>query len=191
MQYEQPSAESSVQYRLLQATEQLIYRGGITATGMDAIVKASGVARKSIYQHFGNKEALVAAALTQRDEHWMQWFIAATSQHDDPVMRIESIFAALSEWFSSDHFHGCAFINAAGEIHQINSPIRAVSKAHKIRLLDYIQQLVKACHVAQPVEVARQVLLLVDGAISVALVTNDVTITDSAAQMAKLLLMRA
>ena len=33
--------------RLLQATEYLVYSGGIHATGIDLIVKTSGVARKS------------------------------------------------------------------------------------------------------------------------------------------------
>ena len=75
-----PDTASDVQTRLLRATETLIYQGGIHATGMDAIVKASGVARKSVYKHYPTKDALVAAALQARDERWMQWFIAATTQ---------------------------------------------------------------------------------------------------------------
>src|ERR1044072_4608369 len=73
-------APGSARDRLLDAAEALIYAGGIHATGVDAIVKQSGTARKSFYTHFGSKDALVAAALERRDERWMNWFIAGTQQ---------------------------------------------------------------------------------------------------------------
>ncbi len=104
------SEESSIETKLLEATEQLVYAGGIHATGMDAIVKASGVARKSIYRLYPTKEALVAAALLNRDARWMAWFIRSTPPADDPFDRVMSIFPALRQWFASDGFHGCAFI---------------------------------------------------------------------------------
>ena len=71
----------SARERLLDAAEALIYAGGIHATGVDAIVKQSGTARKSFYTHFESKDALVAAALERRDERWMNWFIAGTLRH--------------------------------------------------------------------------------------------------------------
>lgn len=87
--------ESEVKNRLLQTTEQLVYQHGIAATGIDAIVKASGVARKTIYRYFANKDELVAAALIQRDERWMQWFIQHTTNDHDPMQRIGLIFDTL------------------------------------------------------------------------------------------------
>ncbi|PHV35644.1 helix-turn-helix domain-containing protein, partial [Janthinobacterium sp. BJB304] len=44
------SQDSPLNARLLASTEKLIYSGGIHATGMDAIVRESGVARRSIYK---------------------------------------------------------------------------------------------------------------------------------------------
>lgn len=41
-------ADSHSNTALLDATERLIYAGGLHATGMEAIVKASGVARKTL-----------------------------------------------------------------------------------------------------------------------------------------------
>src|SRR5215813_143336 len=74
------SASGSARERLLDAAEALIYAGGIHATGVDAIVKQSGTARKSFYTHFDSKDALVAVALERRDERWMNWFIAGTQR---------------------------------------------------------------------------------------------------------------
>lgn len=179
---------SDAHEKLLRATEHLVYRGGINATGMDLIVKTSGVARKSIYKHFGTKESLVAAALQARDERWMQWFVAATSTAPTPHGRLMSMFDALREWFASEGFRGCAFINAAGEIGDADSPIRAVSRLHKERLLAHVQSLVRAAGLARPEERARQLLVLIDGAIAVAMVTGDLSITDSAERAAAMLI---
>jgi len=186
-----PDTSTDIQTRLLRATETLIYQGGIHATGMDAIVKASGVARKSVYKHYPTKDALVAAALQARDERWMQWFIAATTQAATPRARLLSVFDALQEWFASDGFHGCAFINAAGEIGDAEHPIRKVSRLHKERLLSHVLSLVQAAGLPEPEETARQWLVLIDGAIAVALVTGDLSITHSAQRAAEALLPRA
>jgi len=186
-----PDTPTDIQTRLLRATETLIYQGGIHATGMDAIVKASGVARKSVYKHYPTKDALVAAALQARDERWMQWFIAATTQAATPRARLLSVFDALQEWFASDGFHGCAFINAAGEIGDAEHPIRKVSRLHKERLLSHVLSLMQAAGLPEPEETARQWLVLIYGAIAVALVTGDLSITHSAQRAAEALLPRA
>lgn len=60
--------------KILATAEKLIYENGIHATGMDLLVKTSGVARKSIYRYFANKDEVAAAALNARDIRWMTWF---------------------------------------------------------------------------------------------------------------------
>ncbi|MCQ4325558.1 TetR family transcriptional regulator [Stutzerimonas stutzeri] len=179
--------DSSLQFRLLRSTERLVYAGGINATGMDAIVRDSGVARKSIYRLYPTKEALVAAALRQRDARWMRWFIEGTAT-GAPRERLLAIFPLLRGWFASADFHGCAFINAAGEIGNADSEIRAVALLHKQRLLAYLKELAEADGLAEAEEVARQLLLLIDGATTVAMVTSQADAADSAGRAAQLLL---
>lgn len=174
--------------RLLQATERLVYAGGIHATGMDLIVKTSGVARKQVYRLYPNKDTLVAAALRARDERWMQWFITASSRAQAPRARLLAMFDALREWFGTDDFRGCAFLNAAGEIGDEASPILAVAREHKARLLEYVRTLTRAAALPDPDEAAAQLLVLIDGAIAVALVTRDPAIADSAGRAAATLL---
>lgn len=179
---------SDTRQRLLQAIERLVYAGGIHATGMDLIVKTSGVARKQVYRLYPNKDALVAAALRARDERWMQWFIAASSRAQAPRARLLAMFDALREWFGTDDFRGCAFLNAAGEIGDEASPILAVAREHKARLLEYVRTLTRAAALPDPDEAAAQLLVLIDGAIAVALVTRDPAIADSAGRAAAALL---
>jgi len=77
-------------------------------------VKTSGVARKSIYRHFANKEDVASAALNERDERWMQWFRTESDKGETPQDRILNMFTVLKSWFESEGFRGCAFINTAG-----------------------------------------------------------------------------
>jgi len=48
---------------LLGATSELTYEYGITGTGVDAIAARAGVTKRTLYQHFGSKDRLVAEAL--------------------------------------------------------------------------------------------------------------------------------
>ena len=174
--------------RLLLATEKLIYANGINATGMDAIVKASSVARKTIYSKFSTKEGLVAEVLRQRDQRWMDWFIAATSRAAGPRARLLSSFDALEEWFASADFNGCGFINAAGEAGNTSAPIREVARQHKVNLETYLKQLATNYGAADPVQMAADFLILIDGAITVAKVMGNMRAAQDAKRMAERLL---
>jgi AcrR family transcriptional regulator len=165
--------------RLLEAAEALIYAGGIHATGVDAIIRQSSTTRKSFYTHFESKGALVAAALARRHERWMNWFVdGATRSGKTPRAQLLGMFDVLREWFSSSDFHGCAFLNASGEIGVRDDPIRIVAREHKAQLLQFVQTLSEE-YVGQTggttreaAALARQWLILIDGAIGVALVSG-------------------
>ncbi len=176
--------------RLLDATETLIYRGGICATGMDAIVKASGVSRKTIYKHFGTKDALVAAALRRRDNKWMAWFEAGLAAYDGPRAQLLGAFEVLADWFASEDFCGCAFINGAGEVADHDDPVRQEARFHKGRLHQSLMQRCEALGAKEPAVMADQLLLLIDGAITQALIFSRPASAGAAAQLAELLLMR-
>jgi AcrR family transcriptional regulator len=174
--------------RLLSATEKLIYSNGITATGLDAIVKESGVARRTIYRNFTTKDGLVAEVLKQRDKRWMNWFVQATSQNSDPKIRLLSTFDALEEWFHSSDFNGCAFINAAGEVGNTSEQIAAIAKEHKVNLENYLESLAKDYGATDPKKMAADFLILIDGAITVAKVMGDKEAAKNAKHLALRLL---
>ncbi|KQW41832.1 MULTISPECIES: TetR/AcrR family transcriptional regulator [Pseudomonas] len=174
--------------KILATAEMLIYENGIHATGMDLLVKTSGVARKSIYRYFANKDDIAAAALNARDVRWMQWFRSECEKADTPHDRIISIFSVLKSWFMSDGFRGCAFINTAGEVGDVDDPIRHIAKLHKQKLLDYTLELACQLDVEDPKSLAKQFFVLIEGAITVARVMGDYTALDSAREVAVILL---
>ena len=165
---------------ILDVAEKLIYRNGIAATGMDLLVKTAGVSRKSIYRYFANKDDLVTAALRRRDERWMHWFSSEVDKAPTPTARLLNLFSVLKGWFDSEGFRGCAFINTSGETGDPNDPVRQVAKLHKQKLLDYVTRLCIEQGVENPDALARQILILIDGAITVALVMGDHSAADDA-----------
>jgi AcrR family transcriptional regulator len=173
---------------ILDVTEKLIYRHGIAATGMDLLVKTAGVSRKSIYRYFANKDELVIAALQRRDERWIQWLRNEVERREGSGERLLALFSALKAWFASADFRGCAFINTSGETGDPQDPVRLLAKAHKQKLLEYALELCRAHGTCDPERQAAQLLILIDGAITVALVMGDTTAADSAQNMARSLL---
>ena len=105
-----------VRERLLDATEELICRDGIHSTGIDTILERADAAKMSLYKHFGSKEALVVAALERRDRSWMDRLRQAVDAcAADPAEKPLALFDAMAATCSDAGFHGCVFINAAGE----------------------------------------------------------------------------
>lgn len=182
---------SDTRERILATAEQLIYQNGIHATGMDLLVRTSGVARKSIYRYFVTKDEVAEAALKARDIRWMHWFKTECDKAGTPQDRILNMFTVLKGWFESDGFCGCAFINTAGEVGDPDDPIRQLAKLHKQKLLDYTLELTEQLNIEQPFALAKQLLVLMEGAITMARVMGDYSAADSAKEVAQLLLKQA
>lgn len=167
---------------LLEAACQLFYTQGIRGTSVEAILDRAGVARQSLYQHFDSKDALVAAFLRLRDERWCGWmndFVVAAS--DDPLERVYALFDFLEDWFAQSDFSGCAFINTAAEYSNPEHPFHVLSSRHKARVLSDIERLCQAAALPNYKALARQLALLMEGAI----VTEQVTPGSNAAAEAK------
>ena len=182
------TSTTNTREKILATAEQLIYQNGIQATGMDLLVKTSGVARKSIYRYFATKDDVAAAALNARDVRWMDWFRTESDKADTPQARILKMFDVLKGWFESEGFRGCAFINTAGEIGDPQDPIRQIAMLHKQKLLDYTLGLCEQLGIADPQVLAKQLLILIDGAITVARVMGDYSTAESARAVAQSML---
>jgi AcrR family transcriptional regulator len=166
---------------LLDTAERLIYQHGVHGVGVDAILAESGRSSRSLYQHFGSKEGLAVAALKRRDAAWLAWFTGTASAAPDPERPLLAMFDALDEWFRRPDFHGCAFINVAGEFPQADHPLRRIAADHKRALLAFVADRTKAAGFVAHARLARELFLLIEGAIVAALVLSE----PSAARTAK------
>jgi AcrR family transcriptional regulator len=56
-----PKGEASARERVLATANELFYREGIRATGVDAVAERSGVSKTSLYRAFRSKDDLITA----------------------------------------------------------------------------------------------------------------------------------
>ncbi len=172
---------------LVKKALQVFYQNGFNATGMDKLVAETGISKTSMYKHFRTKEDLILAALRLRDEYFRNWLyrrmeeLAAT-----PRQQLVAMFDALEEWFSEPGYQGCMFIKASSEFQDHSHPIHKQSAEHKRMLESHVTRLAEQAGLSDPNILARQLLLLKEGAI----VTSHLDYTDNPAQDAKAVAIR-
>ncbi|MGW3433556.1 TetR/AcrR family transcriptional regulator [Streptomyces melanosporofaciens] len=172
--------------RILDAAAELFYGQGINAVGVDLIAKRSGVTKKTLYDRFGSKEALVAAYLRERDERWRTW-LTAEVEKSPPADRAMATFDALALWVARENPRGCGFVNAAAELPDAAHPARQVIADQKRWLRGYLRQLCEEAGVTAPDELADELLLLHEGAT----VLNGLSVVADAVGIARRLAVQA
>jgi AcrR family transcriptional regulator len=116
----------------METASTLFYAEGIHAVGVDRVVKDSGVAKATLYQHFRSKEELVAACLRERSARWHRQFAEPIlSRPGSPAARVAKVFDVLSRSVSEPGFRGCPFINAAAEYPGQDGPVAAAIRTHR------------------------------------------------------------
>lgn len=175
--------------RILAVASQLFYAHGIRAVGIDTLIDRSGVAKASFYKHFPSKNDLVAEVLTQLGVAWRQWLADAVDRlSDDPSSRPLAVFDALSERLNSSGFRGCIFINSIVELADRDHAGHAVANDHKQQVTAYLERLLVDAQVRPAADLAKQLMMLVDGAIVTALRTGSAEASSSAKEIADLLI---
>jgi AcrR family transcriptional regulator len=178
--------------RLLSAAYDLFSRNGVQATGIDAVIERSGVARQTMYRHFASKQELVLAFLERREELWTRdWLQAETARRAlHPAQRLLAIFDVFDTWFRAADFEGCSFINVMLEYPDRSHPVHQAAADYLMRIRDFVADLAGRAGVQDPEPFARQWHILMKGSI-VAAGEGDVDAARRAKEMGELLLARA
>ncbi len=156
-------AALSPRERILQTAYALFYRNGIRATGIDRVIAESGVSKVTFYRQFPSKNDLILAFLELRHERWMVWFTDALQRHAAKQQGLNALVAALGEWFASEDFRGCAFLNSMAELGHTLPEVLDVTRRHKADMAKAIESLLPAGTGRK--QVAAAAVLAADGAI--------------------------
>lgn len=154
--------------RVLDAASTLFYERGIHAVGVDAIAELAGVTKKTLYDRFGSKEALVVSYLQHRDARWRAHLaerLAAVSGAG--AERILTVFDAAISWSDENSRKGCSAINARAEVGDSGESrlILPEVQRQKVWLLDLFGELCLDAGVRDPRQTAQTMMLLYEGAI--------------------------
>jgi TetR/AcrR family transcriptional repressor of nem operon len=130
----------------LAAVEQLFWRRGSAATGIQDVVAATGLSRSSLYNAFGGKDDLYAAAARRYLEHRSRPMFDRLAGDGRGLAAVRAFFDQLLRLRCSGEYAGwgCMMANANAE----NPPdgVRAVLSEHHAVLRD---SLAAALEVAQ------------------------------------------
>jgi AcrR family transcriptional regulator len=164
----------SPQEKLLLAARRLFCRAGIHATGITRILEEAGVARGSLYTHYGSKENLLKAVFDTEASMWFHWF-----DSDLPDLkcsdreRILTLFDLLEKWFAKEDFFGCVFINAVAEHEKDSRWVKEVAGAYRDQIIARLGALVAESGARDPDIVTQKLGLIIEGAIVTAMVTQN------------------
>ena len=157
----------SPRQKLLAAADELFYNEGVRAVGIDRVIDRAGVAKGSLYYNFSGKDELIKeyllgrhAALTARMEKHI-------AEADDPAAKILAVFDVLATLFAEPGYRGCPFRNAVAEA-SVGGPEVRVAATFRSWLHKLFGDLTAELPIKNPQEIADQLVVLYDGAVSAA-----------------------
>ncbi|WP_250027569.1 TetR/AcrR family transcriptional regulator [Paractinoplanes maris] len=171
--------------RLLDAAADLFYREGVNV-GVEALTKAAGVSKRSMYQLFGSKDEVLAASL-ERLAPGFDASLLPDGEDGTPRERILHVFRVIEEVATQPGFYGCPFLATSVEIKDAGHPARAVALRHKDGLAGFFRREAVAGGAADPDQLAQQLVMTFDGASSWAVMHNE-GVHGQAIRMAEILL---
>lgn len=167
--------------QLVETALDLFDRHGFHAVGIDKILSAAGLAKMTLYHHFDSKEALIVEALAKRDRAFREQFAGAIAGAAAGRAELLAMFDAIETWTRDPAFKGSLFDKAAAEYAEKDHPVKKSVLAHKAWLFGEVRRAASASGAADPVKLAAELFLLIEGAVLAAAVTGD----RSAARRAK------
>ncbi|RFA13285.1 TetR family transcriptional regulator [Subtercola boreus] len=171
---------------IIATADELYYARGIQTVGMDELRQASGLSLKKLYSIFPSKESIVLEVMRYRHQLWTTGVEGAVEKVSVPVDRLLAIYDYLAEWFDTDSFRGCGFINAFGELGAVSPQIAATARTHKQQFQDYVGHLVD--EVGGTPELAAQLAILAEGAQTTAAISGQSSAAGSARRAARTLI---
>ena len=159
------SNTDEVRARILDTACRLFYERGVRAVGVDLVVAEAGVAKTSLYRHFGTKDDLIAAFLEREDkDFWGAWDRVAAAHKDDALAELDAHLGWIGERVGRPHYRGCPQINVAAEFPERDHPARKVAAAHKHEMRARLKTIADRLRVVHADQLAGQLAVLINGA---------------------------
>jgi AcrR family transcriptional regulator len=174
---------------IIDAAYSLFYQIGFIRTGVDAIAKAAGITKRTLYQHFSSKDALIETVLEHQHqmalERTRRWADCITGKPDQMVM---TLFDKLAQWAEGDGWQGSGFTRAAVEFaDQPGHSARKAARRHKEEVELYLIEKFAAQNLNNVEQLVREILLLIEGCQSLALIHRNLDYVDAARHAALIL----
>jgi AcrR family transcriptional regulator len=170
---------------ILAETYRLLYRAGFARVSMDEIAAAARVSKRTLYQHFDSKDALVAAVLDAQHALALAQFRAWGAEAETPAGYVAAVFAAIEDWARRPRWLGSGFTRLSLELaHMPGHPARVAARRHKQAVAAWLRDELARRGARHADVLADQLQVLMEGAICLALVRGEASCIATAGRIA-------
>jgi AcrR family transcriptional regulator len=176
--------------RIIDAAYECFWRAGFTRTSVDRIALQAGITKRTLYSYYRSKDDLVAAVLVHYNELASQRLERIGGRMPaDLEGALDSFFGQLAGWAgATPRWTGSGFTRLVVELAELpGHPARAIARRAKARTESWLAELFLQKRVSDPRECAREVILLMEGAMALTLIHGGRSYIDAASQAAKCL----
>lgn len=172
---------------ILEQAYRQLYREGFQRTGVEAIAAAAGVTKRTLYNHFGSKDALIAAVMdAQADLAAAEIRRWSGDGQATPVKLIGRIFDGLRQWANDPDWRGSGFTRAAMELAWApGHPARKAARVQKQAVEKALAEAFGKAGVIHATRLARELVVLIEGSNALTLIYGGTGWYDSAEEAAR------
>ncbi|MBR1146263.1 TetR/AcrR family transcriptional regulator [Bradyrhizobium sp. AUGA SZCCT0431] len=185
-----PRSSAPTRQTILDAAYGLFRRRGFVRVSMDEIAASAAVTKRTLYYHFASKDLLLAQVLEAQHALALAAFRTfGESLAGSPESIIDQLFKDLAVWSDSPRWAGSGFTRLVIELADLRGhPARLIARRHKAMLEAHLADLLASVDATSPRQLAREIWLLSEGAISLILIHGDRSYAAAAAEAAKKLI---
>jgi AcrR family transcriptional regulator len=185
-----PRSAEKTRSRILSTAYGQFRRRGYSRVSMDEIARATAVTKRTLYYHFESKDQLLSAVLEAQHELALAAFRTFGDRlSGSPEAMVDTLFRELAVWADKPRWAGSGFTRLVIELADLpGHPARKIARRHKALLEAHFAEMLSRTGIAGARELAREIWLLSEGAISLMLVHGDLSYAAAAARAAKRLL---
>jgi len=156
--------------RILDTAAELFYLEGINATGVERLAAEASVSKRTLYQHFPSKTAVVEEYLRGMDQRVVDTVIHS----DEDLTPRQRMLGAFDNHAAPDvTFRGCPFHNAAVETAGTMPGVQDIVRTSKLGFADWLTELAGQAGAADPRQLGNQLAVLYEGAGALATSLDD------------------
>jgi len=173
--------------QILKSAYRLFYKEGFFRVSVNAIAEKAGITKRTIYYHFESKNEVMAEVMRHRNDVMMGQFEDWAGPDDSDARQfVRSLFSRVREWARGDEWFGSGFTRIGTELaHMPGHPARLAAKAHKKAVEAWMSVQLKEKGISEPEKAAGQVMILLEGGMSLAVIHNDLDYITSSAVAAE------
>jgi len=173
------AAKPKAAERIQEAARTLFERQGIRATGVEEVCRVAGATKMSLYRAYPSKDALVATILAEDAAEHDAWVEESLAEAKDPADRLRALIEATAVEVAQPGVCGCPMLLAQAEFRDPEHPTYKVVSGFKQGCHERIRALAEEAGAADPVALADDLSLAIEGAIAARSYLGETRAADS------------